>query len=103
MVPPPPGGSIPPEGPSAPPPLVAGALYSCVRTAQGMASARAIAFEPAVESLCRRHPEMGPCQYERENCRRSGGRVYTAEGREVTRQVEDEYDRRVLRVRLPSD
>jgi len=50
--------------------------------------------------LCARHPEMGPCQYERNVCRNSGGRVYAAGGVEVTLQMEAEYDRKVMRVRI---
>ena len=50
-------------------------------SARPPARARSIEYEPRVEKLCRRHPEMGPCQYERESCRAQGGRVYTAEGR----------------------
>lgn len=58
---------------------------------------------PNVDALCRRHPEMGPCQYERNACRRRGGRVYTSIGEEVTAAVEAEYDRKVRRVTLQSD
>jgi len=43
---------------------------------------------------------MGPCQYERDLCRRGGGRVYAAEGKEITLQTEAEYDKKVMRVRL---
>ena len=50
--------------------------------------------------MCRRHPEMGPCQYERELCRKSGGRVYAADGTEITLATEAEYDRKVMRVRF---
>jgi hypothetical protein len=46
---------------------------------------------------------MGPCQYEREVCRTSGGRVFAADGREITKETEAEYDRRVLRVRINSN
>ena len=76
-----------------------GALYVC-QTANGRS---AIEYEPRVESLCRRHPEMGPCQYERNACRAKGGRVYTAKGEEVTMAVEAEYDRIVRRVRFQAD
>jgi hypothetical protein len=58
---------------------------------------------PSVDALCRRHPEMGPCQYERNACRRRGGRVYTSIGEEVTAGVEAEYDRKVRRVTFQSD
>ncbi|MDQ2963896.1 MAG: hypothetical protein M3R31_12180 [Pseudomonadota bacterium] len=46
---------------------------------------------------------MGPCQYEREACRRSGGRVFAADGKEITKQTEAEYDQRVLRVKINSN
>lgn len=62
-----------------------------------------IEFPENVEALCRRHPEMGPCQYEREACRRRGGRVYTSSGEEVTTTVEKEYDKAVRRVRFQAD
>ena len=71
-------------------------LYVCVAGNRETA----IEFAPKVASLCSRHPEMGPCQYERDMCRRNGGRVYAANGQEITRQIEDEYDRKVLRVRF---
>jgi len=74
--------------------------YVCVRETAGQRTQTAIEFTPQVAALCARHPEMGPCQYEREACRRSGGRVFTASGQEITRQIEDEYDRRVARVRF---
>jgi hypothetical protein len=60
----------------------------------------AIEYEPKVKELCAKHPEMGVCQYERENCRASGGRVYDAKGAEITKQIEAEYDRKVMRVRF---
>ena len=50
--------------------------------------------------LCRKHPEMGPCQYERNNCRASGGRVFAADGVEITMATEAEYDKKVMRVRF---
>ena len=76
-----------------------GPLYFCA-----VGDARtAIGFEPKVEALCRRHPEMGPCQYERGLCRAKGGRVYTARGEEVTAGVEAEYDKAVMRVRFQAD
>jgi len=76
------------------------ALYVCV---VGVGEARkqtAIEFAPKVGELCAKHPEMGPCQYERNACRRSGGRVYAANGKEITMATEAEYDKKVLRVRL---
>ena len=78
----------------------AAALYVCVTDVAGQQKQTAIEFSPRVGGLCKRHPEMGPCQYERDLCRRSGGRVFAADGGEITRQVEDEYDRKVLRVRF---
>ena len=51
-------------------------------------------------ALCRRHTEMGPCQNARNACRRSGGRVYAADGSEVTQADEAEYDKKVMRVRV---
>ena len=78
----------------------AGALYVCVADKQGTQTQTAIEFSPKVGALCKRHPEMGPCQYERDLCRSSGGRVFAASGQEITRQIEDEYDRKVLRVRF---
>jgi hypothetical protein len=62
-----------------------------------------IDYEPRVDQLCRRHPEMSPCQYERNACRAKGGRVYTAKGEEVTMAVEAEYDRVVRRVTFQAD
>jgi hypothetical protein len=76
-----------------------GPLYFC-ETASGKA---AIEYEARVEQLCRRHPEMSPCQYERNACRSKGGRVYTAKGEEVTVAVEAEYDRIVRRVTFQGD
>jgi hypothetical protein len=77
-----------------------GTLYVCVSENAGERQQTAIEFAPKVGALCKRHPEMGPCQYERDLCRRSGGRVYAASGQEITQQIEDEYDRKVLRVRF---
>jgi len=97
---PPPAAIAKPSTPA--PPIVAppDTLYVCVAdTAEGRKQT-AIEFAPKVAALCKRHPEMGPCQYERDLCRRSGGRVYAANGQEITRQIEDEYDRKVLRVRF---
>ena len=96
----------PPPPPPTPPPvalpdmnLPPGPIYVCATP-----DARApIAFALNVESLCRRHPEMGPCQFEREACRARGGRVYTSAGEEVTPDVERVYDERVRRVRFQAD
>lgn len=79
---------------------VPNALYVCVADAAGQRKDTLIELAPNVLSLCQRHPEMGPCQYERDLCRKSGGRVFTADGREITRAIEDEYDRKVMRVRF---
>jgi hypothetical protein len=76
-----------------------GPLYVC-QTSSGRSD---IEYEARVESLCRRHPEMGPCQYERNACRAKGGRVFTQRGEEVTQAVEAEYDRLVMRVRFQGD
>jgi hypothetical protein len=81
----------------------AGSLYVCVSENGGVRQETAIQFAPKVAALCARHPEMGPCQYERDVCRRSGGRVYAAGGVEITQVTEAEYDRRVLRVRFRSN
>ena len=48
--------------------------------------------------MCRKHPEMGPCQYERNACRSKGGRVFAADGKEITMATEAEYDKKVRRV-----
>lgn len=76
-----------------------GALYTC----DVGGSKSSIDYEPRVEQLCRKHPEMGPCQYERNQCRARGGRVFTQKGEEVTPAVESEYDRVVRRVRFQAD
>jgi len=77
-----------------------GAIYVCASGPEAQLTLTAIAFDPKVGSLCRRHPEMGPCQYERNICRKSGGRVYAADGTEITMATEAEYDRKVMRVRF---
>lgn len=77
-----------------------GALYACVVGQGATRKQRTIDFEPRVADLCRRHPEMGPCQYEREACRRAGGRVFAANGMEITATTEAEYDRKVQRLRF---
>jgi hypothetical protein len=95
----------PPAAPTQTPPAVfpADAIYVCVAEAGGQRTETVIEFSPKVYEMCRRHPEMGPCQYERDICRRSGGRVYAAGGVEITKQTEAEYDKKVMRVRFKSN
>jgi hypothetical protein len=50
--------------------------------------------------ICSRFPAMGPCQYERDACRAKGGRVIRFDGVEITKEVENEYDKQVQRFRL---
>ena len=94
-----------PAAPAATPPAVfpADAIYVCVSESGGQRTETVIEFSPKVGALCRKHPEMGPCQYERDICRRSGGRVYAAGGFEITNQVEAEYDKKVMRVRFKAN
>lgn len=102
----PPVAASPVNPPAAPTLAIAappGAIYVCVNGTGASLRQTSIEFAPGVGDLCRKHPEMGPCQYEREACRRSGGRVFAADGSEITRSVEDEYDKRVLRIRLRSN
>jgi hypothetical protein len=92
-----------PPSPASPPFVVevpAGALYVCVVTRDGKTQQTAIEFAAKVGELCRRHPEMGPCQYERNNCRSRGGRVFAAGSVEITMQTEAEYDKKVMRTRF---
>jgi hypothetical protein len=77
--------------------------YVCISETNGVSQQTSIEFSPKVAALCRKHPEMGPCKYEREVCRRSNGRVYTANGVEITKQTEAEYDKRVMRVVFKSN
>jgi hypothetical protein len=79
--------------------LPPGPIYVC----ETGAAREPIALPANIESLCRRHPEMGPCQFERNACRARGGRVYTSGGEEVTAAVESHYDERVRRVRFQAD
>ncbi|HEY2819186.1 MAG TPA: hypothetical protein VGK44_18855 [Casimicrobiaceae bacterium] len=99
------------EGPAIPPTLTpspsaqkivvpATTQYVCVIDSKGQQQQTAIEFAPKVAALCRKHPEMGPCQYERNNCRTSGGRVFAADGVEITMATEAEYDKKVMRVRF---
>lgn len=76
------------------------AIYVCVVDSAGTRRQTVIEFVPKVHQLCRRHPEMGPCQYERNACRSAGGRVFAAAGHEITTATEAEYDRKVMRVRF---
>jgi hypothetical protein len=78
-------------------------LYVCVVDTQGVRQQTAIEFTAKVGALCRQHPEMGPCKYERNACRRGGGRVFAANGVEITPLIEADYDKRVLRVILRAD
>jgi len=80
-----------------------GVLYVCVSGTGGTRTQTAIEFAPKVGAMCAKHPEMGPCQYERDICRRSGGRVYAAGGGEITAQTEAEYDKKVMRVRFKAN
>lgn len=94
----------PPPATPVPAPLAvdvpADALYVCVVQRDGKTQQTAIEFAPKVGELCRRHPEMGPCQYERNNCRARGGRVFAAGSVEITMQTEAEYDKKVMRTRF---
>jgi len=95
-----------PATPSAAAPAIVippGALYVCVSEVAGVRQTTAIEFAPKVDALCAKDPEMGPCQYERNVCRKSGGRVYAANGIEITMATEAEYDKKVMRVRLKSN
>ena len=93
-----------PARPAAPPIAIPGnAIYVCVSEANGVRQQTAIEYSPKVDDLCRKHPEMGPCQYERDVCRKSGGRVYAAGGVEITLQTEAEYDKKVMRVRFKAN
>jgi hypothetical protein len=94
-----------PRSPAAEPALApiqvpAGYLYVCVTDAAGQRKQVGIEFAPKVQALCQRHPEMGPCQYERQVCRRNDGRVVAASGEEITAATEAEYDRKVMRARF---
>jgi len=88
---------------TAPIVVPAGIQYVCVVDRAGTREQTTIQFVPKVADLCRRHPEMGPCQYERNMCRSSGGRVYTANGTEITMATEAEYDKKVMRVRFKAN
>jgi hypothetical protein len=96
--------TVPGLAPPAPPIAVpAGSIYVCVSDTGSARQQTAIEFSPKVGAMCAKHPEMGPCQYERDMCRRSGGRVYAAGGLEITQQTEADYDKKVLRVRFKAN
>ena len=100
----PPIAAVAPARPTVPPIVVpADAIYVCVSESGGVRQQIAIEFSPKVGAMCAKHPEMGPCQYEREVCRRSGGRVYAAGGVEITMATEAEYDKKVMRVRFKAN
>jgi hypothetical protein len=105
-IPPKPPSEFPSTPPAQAPARVdvpPGALYVCVVDREGVRQQTAIEFDPKVGALCARHPEMGPCQYERNVCRRAGGRVYAANGDEITMATEAEYDKKVMRVRFKAN
>ena len=91
------------SAPASVPSVPAGALYVCVSEVDGVRQTTAIEFAPKVHALCAKNPEMGPCQYERNVCRSHGGRVYAANGVEITMRTEAEYDKKVMRVRFKAD
>jgi hypothetical protein len=92
-----------PRAPSAAVVVPPGVQYVCVVDTGSERRQTTIEFAPKVADLCARHPEMGPCQYERNLCRRGGGRVYAAGGVEITTATEAEYDRKVMRVRFKAN
>jgi hypothetical protein len=98
---PPPGAPSPRAEPAVV--LPADAQYVCVAEAAGQRQQTVIEFSAQVAKLCLKHPEMSPCQYERNACRSSGGRVFAAEGKEITMATEAEYDKKVMRIRLKSN
>ena len=77
-----------------------GAVYVCASGSGKDRTIAAIPLEERVAALCRRHTEMGPCQSARNACRRNGGRVYAADGNEITQADEAEYDKKVTRMRV---
>ncbi len=80
-----------------------GVIYVCVIGSGSASTQTAIEYAPKVDELCRKHPEMGPCQYERNACRSKGGRVFAADGKEITMATEAEYDKKVRRVTFKSN
>jgi len=75
----------------------------CVIDKGGVRRQTAIEFAAKVDALCAKHPEMGRCQYERNIYRSAGGRVYAANGDEITMATEAEYDKKVMRVRFTAN
>jgi hypothetical protein len=65
----------------------------------GSAKSR-IELPTGTDRICSRFPAMGPCQYERDACRAKGGRVIRFDGVEITKEVENEYDKQVQRFKL---
>ena len=92
-------GTIAPPAKLDPKSFPPNAIYVCAKSG----ALTAIAFDEKVGKLCRTHPEMGPCQYERNLCRGGGGRVYAADGTEITMATEAEYDKKVMRVRFKAN
>ena len=74
--------------------------YECVKGKAGSETRAGITFPEQSGRICARFPAMGPCQYEREACRATGGRVIRFDGAEITKDVEKEYDKQVQRFRL---
>jgi hypothetical protein len=99
----PPLASPAPSSPRSGIVVPADAIYVCLSERDGQRTQTVIEFVPKVHALCRKHPEMGPCQYERNLCRASGGRVYAANGQEITMATEAEYDKKVMRVRFKAN
>ena len=77
-----------------------GVVYVCAAGSGTDRKIEAIKLDEKVAALCRRHTEMGPCQSARNACRSSGGRVYAADGSEITKADEAEYDKKVMRLRV---
>ena len=77
-----------------------GAVFVCAAGSGKDRTIATIELEEKVAALCRRHTEMGRCQNARNACRRSGGRVYAADGSEITQADEIEYDTKVMRMRV---
>jgi len=80
--------------------LPPGVVYVCAAGSGTDRKIEAIKLDEKVAALCRRHTEMGPCQSARNACRSSGGRVYAADGSEITQADEAEYDKKVMRLRV---